>query len=396
MKTNSENKCVAQGAAIWNAREEHERIMKMLDGVYGHWAYCQCDYGHGSYWTVKHLSLKELFEIMKRGHHDEIIHMIKRYGDATPPARYSQGCDQCHRYPTTDHILPEAIQELIALRNNREEMDLFLHYQGFDKCGQDVVLDRGNHDEIMHYLLRHGLQAAQQRKLRQRGNRDEFLLHIEKHGLAPELLDEMFDRIEAGGTTDEYYDFIFRRELPVEQQKRMLRTVKSPEFRAYVKRYGLWRGTHADLIEYRSEDDIFYYLEIHRYLDAPGEDKLTGKKSSRLNLLYASVRPEKEFDTIDHFLENLLSVRPLDYAALSACFLKKDYALTHSYSFRSDEEKKQEEADVRLMKEGSHKAVMERIKKASLQPKALAQLFFRNNPQEFEAYLEFRQKGFKS
>ncbi len=36
MNKSTSNECVAQGAATWNEREEHMRIMKAIDGV----AYC--------------------------------------------------------------------------------------------------------------------------------------------------------------------------------------------------------------------------------------------------------------------------------------------------------------------------------------------------------------------
>ncbi len=386
MKPTNVDECVAQGAAAWNERETHEKIMAKLTGVYGDMAYCQCDYGHGYYWSVHRLPEADLLEIMQRGNHNEILFMIQRYGNSAPPVHYTQDCAACHGTPTTDHILPDKIQEMIALRNDREEIDTYMSFQGFGVCGQDVILERNNHEELMRVISRHGFLPPQQRKLKQSGDKEAFLLHISRHGLSSDLLDEMFDRLEDGGSTDEYYEFITRHELPVPQQKRMLKTVKTPEFEAYISRYGLWEDVHGDLLDYRSENEIFTYLKIHPYLSGKGEHKLAQLKSHRLNMLYVTTRPEKKFDKIDNFWVELMKVRPLDYPALSKCFLKLDYTAQWSYYLMPGQET--ESVDMDLMKNGSHEDVMKRVVLGPLSRKSLAQLFFRNNPKEFEAYLD--------
>lgn len=390
MKATNVNECVAQGAAAWSEREIHEKIMKKLEGVYGHMAYCQCDYGHGEYWKVEHLPDDDLLEIMQRGNHYEILYMIQRYGQSAPPVPHSRNCAACHGGPTTAHILPDKIQEMIALRNNRKEIDTYLSFQGFGECGQNVILDRNDHEELMRVISRHGFLPPQQRRLKESGDKEAFLLHISRHGLASELLDEMFDRLEAGGSTDEYYEFIERHELPVPHQRRMLKTVKTPEFKAYVRRYGLWKDVHGDLVDCRSEDEIFIYLKIHPYLSKEGEHKLAQLKSHRLNMLYVTTRPETEYDKIDNFWAELLRVRPLDYQALSSCFLKLDY--TPKWSYHQLPEQETEDADMDLMRTGSHEDVMKRVVLGHLSRKPLAQLFFRNNPEEFEAYLDARER----
>lgn len=86
-------------------------------------------------------------------------------------------------------------------------------------------------------------------------------------------------------------------------------------------------------------------------------------------------------DSINSFLWALFTVRPLEYDLLTECFLKL------TYHYRIVEE------DVKLMQNASHQEVMERIEAGTLDDKALTALFFRNNPSEFEAYLDKWLKG---
>lgn len=369
MKNHDQNEFVAQGAAAWQEKETHEQIMQALNSVYGHESsYFQIN-GYVYYWAVETLPAEKAIEIAERGHHDEIMYMIHRYGKANYPA------GKYHNYSTVYRaILPEKVQEIIARRNNPEEMDAYLSYQGFDKLGQDVVLGREDHNEIMRYLHRHGFLPAQQRKLKARGNKEEIALHITKHGWANELLDEMFDNLAEGKGLEDYYDFISKHELPVAYQKRMVQTVKTPEFQAYVDRYGLWEDAHEDLVEYRLLDEVRYYLGKHPYLHYKGECKLAQKGRFADKLYYL----QHKCGSINSFLWAMLKVRPLDYELLTEAFLKMTFG---QFAWK-------EEEDIRLMKNGTHEQVMERVAAGYMGDRAFAQLFFRNNPKEFEAYLE--------
>ena len=382
MKT-TRNEAVAQGAAAWCEQQEHEQIMKDLDSVQGCMTECSCGYGHGSHWTVKKLELTKLRKIMFRNNKSEILHMINRYGQAAAPERFTYGCDACHKTPTTDNILPDEIQRQIALRNDTDEMEAFLSYQGFCPIGQDVILDRNNHDEIMRYISRYGFALNQQRRLKARSNRDEMCLHILKHGLAAELLDEMFDNIEHGGDLSEYYDFIKLRELPIPHQSRMLKVVKTPEFRAYVSRYGLWENVHDDLVKYRSEDDLAYYLTLHNYLKSSAEKTLARDKSHSLKMLYISRYPF----ALNSFFGELLSCDNLDYEAISACIPKLDFQKGVRLIFCSYDNKTEDE-DIKLMRFGNTEDVTARIKENKLTLKALVYLFYRDNPKELKTYMQ--------
>ena len=251
MKQTETNEFVAQGAATWQEREEHDRIMKALDNVRGFVDSYFYINGNCYYWSTKPLPEEEALAIAQRGRHDEIMYMIHQYGRAKCP-----GDQQQHLHHVHTCLLTQSVQVIIARRNNREEMDAFLLYNGFEELGQDIVLDREDHEEIMRYVDRHGFKLKQQRRLKQRGNKDEIGLHIARHGLADELLDEMFDEIAAGGSIDEYYQFIERNQFRPAYQRRMLQTVGTDAFKAYADRYGLWEEVHGDLIEYRLPSDV--------------------------------------------------------------------------------------------------------------------------------------------
>lgn len=100
-----------------------------------------------------------------------------------------------------------------------------------------------------------------------------------------------------------------------------------------------------------------------------------------LNLRCRHKPIRQKSDSINSFLWALFTVRPLEYDLLTECFLKL------TYPYRIVEE------DVKLMQNGSHQEVMERIEAGTLDDKALTALFFRNNPSEFEAYLDKWLKG---
>lgn len=169
MKQTETNEFVAQGAATWQEREEHDRIMKALDNVRGFVDSYFYINGNCYYWSTKPLPEEEALAIAQRGRHDEIMYMIHQYGRAKCP-----GDQQQHLHHVHTCLLPQSVQVIIARRNNREEMDAFLLYNGFEELGQDIVLDREDHEEIMRYVDRHGFKLKQQRRLKQRGNKDEI------------------------------------------------------------------------------------------------------------------------------------------------------------------------------------------------------------------------------
>ncbi len=373
MKTENDNKFVAQGAAAWQEKEIHDQIMSDLNQVYGHEdCYFQIN-GYIYVWLVHVLPEARALEIANRGRKDEIMYMIERYKQANcPPEKrsfYSSvGVAQ----------LPESTKKVIAERNQSDEVNALLSWDGYGYAGQDVIFARNDHFEKMRYLERHGFDAYHQRLLLQANNSDEISLQITKHGLADELLDEMFEGLQENKpeSLQLYYLYTSDREFPEKYQRRMLRVVRTPEFEAYVDKYGIWAWVHEDLLEYRLMSEVRYYLERHPYLSYPGALKLAQKGSHGDKMFYISA-PSCD---INGFLWAMFKCPPFDYEALTACFLR----ITTS--------KDEKQADIDLMKNGSHDEVMERIKQGKLSNRALTALFFRNSKEEFETYISLWEK----
>jgi len=81
MKQTETNEFVAQGAATWQEREEHDRIMKALDNVRGFVDSYFYINGNCYYWSTKPLPEEEALAIAQRGRHDEIMYMMKTTGE---------------------------------------------------------------------------------------------------------------------------------------------------------------------------------------------------------------------------------------------------------------------------------------------------------------------------
>ena len=376
MKQEKSNSAVVQGAKQFNDQLKHEEIMKKLDGVRGYQYVIyggDDDYNDGPYvcWHDGKLPPEDLTEIMNRARHDEIMYMIYRYNNAVDYENQQKGHCPCY------FSLPEEIQEMLAKRNNREEIDAYLEKQGFGAKGQDVILKRGDHEEILSYVRRHGLLSEQQKKLLKRNNLEEIEEHIRHHGLCDDLLDGIFKEVQAGNMTA-YQNFIDLHELPVKYQKKMLEIADAEMFSHYIHHYGLWEDAHEMLVKTRSDDDIKQYICRHRYLSALAENALVAKRNTELNTLYVECKYNSGSDT--RFLVCLLRQRPLDYASITRALLAVKAKRYDSDLYATD---------AKIMKDGTRKQVLERIAKPErLTIRCLSLLFFRNEPDLFEAYLD--------
>lgn len=374
MKTNEQKSSVQKGAEVYKEQCAHETVMKRLSEVSIGYVREYGDYCPFLSLKENKLSNKELWEILERNRSDEILYMIHRYGNC------GDSSDIYVPDAPNSITLPEEIQEAIALRGNKEEIDAYLSYQGFGEKGQNVILNRGDHAEILSYVERHGLLEEQQRKLIARGNKEEIDMHIRKHGLASKLLDEMFAGIASEGRVEEFYAYIAQRELPVAYQCRMLEVVAENEFLTYIGRYGLWTAAHVDLIKFRSDAEIASYIKKHHFLSSAAEEELAAKANHELIMCYINNRYKKVFSIKDSLLPALLSVRPLDYEAITAVLLN------FQYPAMVDENSEK-------IANGTHEEVMAYVKevvesKSFLSSRAFAALFFRNNQEELETYLD--------
>lgn len=379
-----ENEKHAEIETVWKENELHAFIMgKIEDEVFGCYKQRNCRDGSCFHWKVRVLDTKILDMIVSRGNHVEIMQMIEKYGKASIPIeRAHLGCTLCNARKPESAVLPEDVQEFIARRNDKDEIRLYLSFWGFGAKGQSVVLERGDHDELMYYIDRHGFLPKQQKKLIERGNQDEIELHIKRHGLSDVLLDEIFYDVAQFGKVDDFYRFINNHELRVKYQKKMLETVKSSEFRAYVDRYGLWIDAHDVLVSARSIDDIRYYIRRHPYLSTSAEEEFYSK-ASREDLIYY-LQHKGEPVNIDNLLRNILydyagdNEYDYDYDILTAAFLR----VYPSFCENSE--------ILQKITSGTREEVWELVSTPSkvLTAFALATLFFKRDKELFERYLK--------
>ena len=365
----------------WKKREKHDKIMKVLGRMYGYARSSGCDYGHCERWAIgNEPSLDFLREVMERGREDEIIFMINKYGRSMPaPNTRVYGCTGCGRgYFHTPVYMPAEIQVLIAKRGIRKEMETLASYYGFSGPGQDVILERGNHDEIMWYLGLHGFLHEQQKKLIERGNQEEIDLHLMKHGMSDELLGELFNNMKKGEGLDTYYKCIQGPDFSISSQKRMLETVATPEFEAYVSKHGLWEDVHNDLVEKRSVLEVRFYLEHHNYLCESAAKKYVTVADHENRMFFLKTAYNGLWSTV----ETLIHLKPMDVEALKYAFFNYDYN-------RLDWSKKEE---IELMEHANVQDVIEYVKNAShIGKKSWATLFFRDISL-FEECLKINEK----
>jgi len=369
---NEGNAVVAKDATEWQKKKAHQEIMGKLSTVSGYYSTEQ-DYDQYPVrqWHVTELSEDELKEVMARGNTTEIVYMIYRYGEMVKERGYGS-------------VLPVSIQVLIVKRNKFEEVSAYTAYQGFCEEAQEVILNEWSHEQILRYISQHGLTAGCQHKLLDRQDKDEIATHIKRHGLDNVLITELFTALRNSDDYSFFYLFIENHELPVLGQKLMLETVSSKAFSNYISCYGLWDVVHADLLNDRSVQDIILYFERHHYICPEAENLLAcyPDKEKRHELLSAYVKNWKNthFLPQDHFLSALIKAPELDYEVMSKVFIGLPYTDTFLY------EEAQE--DIELMAKGDENAVMARFESGEpLHIRALTELFYRNEPKWFEAYI---------
>lgn len=375
MKPNVQTTSEAPDVKEWRERQLHDSIMEKIASVKGAQ---EVDYS-GPYvsWVEKTLPLADLLMILKRGHHDEILALINAYNHAV-------SYEEQQKTGRNGYLsMPEEIQELIAKRGDKEEIDAYLACQGFGEKGQKVILERGNHDEILAYVARHGLLENEQRELLKRRNEAEISTHISHHGLADQLVSEMIDDIYRDEDCRLYDVFVAHHELPIFAQKMILNLLKDEVVIGYFSRYGFGNEVHTTLLK-RSQEVIVAYLQRHHYLCPEAEDKLAtlSDKIKRKNLIKAYIANWKNgsFVSDDHFLSALLKDWEENRDAVSNILLQ----LPYTESFMRDEFAQ----DRALIEEGRDEELIERFKNGKpLHIRLFSSLFFERSEACIKAYM---------
>lgn len=310
-----------------------------------------------------------LQNVCEYGDHSEIMAVIKGFTCDIP----SDNTSTYHEGFCPSLQMPDYMKDLIAKRGDKEEIQALCAKQGFGAIGQDYLLARGNHKELMWYLERHGLLLQQQLKLINRGNLEEIRMHIKHHALAPELLDLLIAELKAG-KTDNFYKFIAICDIPDTHQKALLEVMSSKEFYAYIELHGFWEHSLGDLIDLRSDEELMAYIKKHHYLGYRTEKLAT--HSRPLIEAYMAEKPHEGWISI------LTSVQKLDYDLLTEVFSK-----VPANGYLNPEELK----TIQFFRNASHEelmAYMQNTTQICYKDQILAELFFRNNPEEFEYFLD--------
>ena len=447
MNKSTFNVCVAQGAATWNEREEHKRIMEELEGV-TYW-----DEVHhtteeewemmsdlpGS-WTERKINVlpdERVLHILKRNNPEEIRYMFERYG------RILENC-VCH---SMAYLSAEA-QEIIARRNNREElMCMFKYYgfcesvqmiilkewsaddlmwycnhhgfgtegqlyivekwghnqllyyfsrHGFSSRGEVALIKRGNHEEIMSYIGTHGLQNDSIKPLVERGNHVEIDKHIatarysftsdnekmllepgksaeyeayiRRFSLSDETLLDMLDKTDDAYIKDKLSSYIKHRKFNMKCEKHMIAVAGEEFFKEYVALYPIDSHNYCELVENRSDAEVMSYVRNRGTFFGEAEKIFLANASSNDKKEYLERR--SCYDTT--ILNTMLEIRPINYELLTIAFLK-------CQNYLSKDE---------AMSKATREEVIARLsEEKDLTTAEVVALFFRNEPELFESYL---------
>lgn len=275
--------------------EEHERIMEKLSMVRGE----RCSFfhinGYCYFWSVQKPNDDEITQIAQRGNHEELMLMIEKYGQAAPPKDWNKNLYSSFLY-TNDHILPDAVQVIIAERLNPDEIKAYLKYQGFGQAGQAAYFERATHEQRMYYLKRHGLTPLMQKKLRETGIPEEIDLHISRHGMSEEWEKELTD-----GPFQDFEHAITLHEFSPKGQCYLNQKGSPAYFAAYILHWGQWEKAHKTMVENRTQEELKSYISRHRYLSR--EATLVLCKTAPHDLMMHYI-----LNGVDQALNNLLEV----------------------------------------------------------------------------------------
>lgn len=328
----------------------------------------------------------DALQIAKRQKHDEILLMIKKYGQMYQTVREHD--DYSHA-----PVLSDDVQVIIAQRNNAQEMHTYLAYLGFGEPAQHIIVDRGDHDELMYYIERHGFVPEVQKKLWARGNKEEISLHLLKHGLCSELEAELLD----DGNPENFKFWVSRRYLSEERQKKLLESGSSEIFYAYIARHDFSYCFEELLIEKRSTQEIMDYISMKHRLNCDGVRKLLERGDHNLIMHYISFL---EWPHTDPFIREFnLSGRKNDEELIAAYKRQGGYAYLDfqksliekgdAYAFAcSLDGRLDPETEKFLAQKGSHDIVMVYIERYPLEMYALREFFNRNNSEEAAFYCQ--------
>ena len=190
MEKEFSNKCVADAARAFEEKEEHKRVMDEIknsrvkevvhDIPDGNGLSCGCSDPY--FWTsyvYEGISPKEQLYIAERGNVEEVVFMINHFANLS-------GVNEIY--------LPEKVQEVIAKRNNKTEVEALVKHYGFCCAIQMIILKEWSMDDLRWYIRSHGFDIAGQIYVFDNWDKNDVLMYLEHHKIDTWAQDSLFWR----------------------------------------------------------------------------------------------------------------------------------------------------------------------------------------------------------
>ena len=286
----SDNEFVAQGAVAWREKEEHLKVMKMLEDVCvdhkihhtteEEWAMMSDLPATWDEWIYKGPQPDELLKIANRGNTEEIVFMVEKY------AKFLK-----NQHTACVAYMPESVQEVIAKRNNKEEVNAlikhygfcneaqmviletwpiadllwYINYHGFADKGQKFIMENWSSLNVTEYLKRHNLSDVGQVALINRGYHEEIEQYLAKANFSEQATIKLLER----GNHDEIIQMLMKHDGPLCKQAEELlfsRNVND-EINFYIKFYPISDNLIFNMFDKidkgESADRLFFYFWHH-------------------------------------------------------------------------------------------------------------------------------------
>lgn len=176
MEKEFSNKCVADAARAFEEKEEHKRVMMMLDDAHVNCEYCLATEEHyammsdcPSSWNEYSYvgpTPRELEYVANRGNVEEVLFMINHFAEFV-------GVDEKY--------LPASVQEIIAKRNNKIEVEAMMKHYGFCSAVQMIILKEWSMDDLRWYINFHGFDFSGQEYILKNWEKEDVLSYFSRH-----------------------------------------------------------------------------------------------------------------------------------------------------------------------------------------------------------------------
>jgi hypothetical protein len=249
-------------------------------------------------WIYKGPDSNELLNIAIRGNSEEIVFMIEKF------AKFLGNSNTAYKA-----YMPENVQEIIAKRNKKEEVqalvkyygfcnqaqkvmlgtwpinDLmwYINYHGFADDGQKYIMENWSSSNVTEYIKRHYLSEVGEVALINRGYHEEIEQYMEKTNFSKPATIKLIER----GNHEEVIQLLMKHGGPLckdAEELLFLRDVKD-EINFYIKFYPVSENLIMDMFDKmdkgESADRLFFYF-WHHGMPANAEKRLINTPNSEV------------------------------------------------------------------------------------------------------------------